>query len=179
MPTPKRLYLVLLATFALANLILVVTAADLRTWHNTLEARYTRAHSLGDDYEFHPGDGWQTVNASSLHSQYPRDWSEDPEDHYNGVSSNPHTLESRANKKSHKAKSKKSTSAKKPAAKEKVQAKKLTGTSGVMSVGKVVDSLKAIGKPEPVVITWSVHLFSLLQNSLQRPFILGIPVTIS
>lgn len=104
MPSPKCLYLVILATFALANLVLVVTAIDLRALHKSLEARYSQAHSLDDGYEFDPRDGWQTVNASSLYSRYTRDLLEDEDHHRNASFSQ--TLERRRNKKIHKPQAK-------------------------------------------------------------------------
>lgn len=36
------------------------------------ESKYTTAHSLGDEYNFDPRDGWQTVNVTNLDYKYKR-----------------------------------------------------------------------------------------------------------
>lgn len=36
------------------------------------ESRYSRAHSLGDNYLFDPRDGWQSVNVTNLAYKYRR-----------------------------------------------------------------------------------------------------------
>ena len=36
-------------------------------------SKYTKAHSLGDNYVFDPRDGWQTTNATDLNYKYRRD----------------------------------------------------------------------------------------------------------
>lgn len=147
MPTPKCLYLIL-ATLALANLILDVTATDLRAWNKSLEARYTKAHSLGDHYEFNSKDGWQTVNASSMHSRHPRSLSDGNGYSYSSNSTITHTLIRRSGKQAHNNKvaqvAKTSTTNKAKAVVAKSQSK----------LKAIMNGLKGVGKSELVKITW-------------------------
>lgn len=34
------------------------------------QSKYSRAHSLGENYKFHPRDGWQSTNATDLGYKY-------------------------------------------------------------------------------------------------------------
>ncbi|KAI0352856.1 hypothetical protein OH77DRAFT_1427970 [Trametes cingulata] len=142
-----------------------VLAADIDAARMSLERRYTTPHSLGENYIFDPRDGWQTVNTTNLLYKYSSladsdsdlDDDDEPDD---SDTSGDTLLEPRAKKSSSKAKKKaaKKTSKKtvsKAAAKS--TSKKLTSAAGgVLSGGlsKVVSSIKGIGKPEPVTITW-------------------------
>lgn len=36
------------------------------------ESKYSRAYSLGDDYDFDPREGWQSINATDLNYKYRR-----------------------------------------------------------------------------------------------------------
>ncbi|KAI0375738.1 hypothetical protein BV20DRAFT_1110140 [Pilatotrama ljubarskyi] len=138
-----------------------VLAADIDAARMALERRYTTPHSLGDDYTFDPRDGWQTVNTTNLLYKYSLAHSgSDLDDDDDSGSAKDNTLEARAKKSKSKAKKKpakktsKKTTSKTPS---KSTSKKLTSTAGgVLSGGlsKVVNSIKGIGKPEPVTITW-------------------------
>ncbi|KAK7695478.1 hypothetical protein QCA50_000114 [Cerrena zonata] len=171
-PTYRRntLALVLAAFFLLSNLVLGTSALDLRSFHDSLEARYTRAHSLGDNYQFDPRDGWQTVNASNLQYKYDdqggdeldgrdedeelaEDTEETEEPYYNS------TLAVRADKKkaTNPKKPAKSSKASKVSSKSKAKAKpksKSAASSVTSNLGSIINSFKAVGKPEPVTITW-------------------------
>lgn len=39
----------------------------------SVTSRYHKAHSLGDNYEFDPRDGWQVANVTNLQYKYRRD----------------------------------------------------------------------------------------------------------
>ncbi|KAH9482936.1 hypothetical protein JR316_0005036 [Psilocybe cubensis] len=88
------------------------------------ESRYSRAHSLGDNYSFDPRDGWQSVNVTNLEYKYRRNTS-------NGD-------------RSHSISDKKSTA----------HPKSGLGTTISNVVKGVFQGLKGFGKPEPVTITW-------------------------
>ncbi|KAH8106122.1 hypothetical protein BXZ70DRAFT_1004403 [Cristinia sonorae] len=60
------------AFFVSVYMLVTVTASDLRAM-DTLESRYARAHSLGNNYHFSTRDGWQTVNITNLQYKYRRD----------------------------------------------------------------------------------------------------------
>lgn len=190
MPTSRFLPVVLLlfmATLGLAPTLSV--ASDLRSYHNSLQARYAHAHSLGNSYQFDSRDGWETVNVTDMQYKYARDEDEDEleeddldefEDEDNDDEhEHLNALEKRASKKSStkavraaktasKSKSKakpkpkpksksssKSKSTAKSSAKSKAASSKSSASSGVTSsLQKVVDSIKGIGKAEPVAITW-------------------------
>ncbi|OSD04342.1 hypothetical protein PYCCODRAFT_148891 [Trametes coccinea BRFM310] len=137
-----------------------------------LERKYTTPHSLGEGYVFSARDGWETVNMTDLVYKYSRanldsdlDDDGDGDDDYSG-GFGLSTLEPRAKKakKSQSKASKKTTkkavknaSAKVTSKAAKATTRKLTSSAGgVLSGGlsKVVNSIKGIGKPEPVTITW-------------------------
>ncbi|TFK94702.1 hypothetical protein K466DRAFT_593356 [Polyporus arcularius HHB13444] len=133
-----------------------VSAAHVDAERMALERRYTRAHSLGDNYVFDPRDGWETVNTTNLAYKYNHarsdalsgsdahnDYLDDTVDSDYGSS----TLVARA-KKTSKSKSK-----------SKSKAPKSSGGSTASNLlkgglNKVMDSFKAFGKKEPVIITW-------------------------
>lgn len=178
--SPLKLFsatlLVLVTTLVLVPSL--ATAADLRPYHSLLEARYARAHSLGDNYQFNTQDGWMAVNISNLAYKYKRDDSSSLDDLEDGdpsdVEDEPGELVKRASKKSKshakskthsssKAKPKaKSTSKAKPKSKPKTTTNvKSTSDSdsksaikSLSSLQKIVDSIKGIGKAESVAITW-------------------------
>ncbi len=155
----KIVSLLLLLVFSLGLAPTLVTAADLRAYHNSLEARYTRAHSLGKNYQFDSRDGWQTVNASNLQYKYsrePEDESDlegldDPDDSSAG-------LTKRDNKTKATSKSKSTTKAKsssKGKSKSKKTSSKTKATGSLSSsLKKIIDTIKGKGKAEPVTITW-------------------------
>lgn len=97
------------------------------------ELKYSRSHSLGDDYEFNIRDGWETVNISDLAYKYE---SSSP--------SYPLDMSSEIVNAGQIAKRGTSSSLKK------------IGDSVKGAVKDIFKGLKAIGSPEPVTITWSV-----------------------
>lgn len=188
-----------MATLSLAPTLTV--ASDLRAYHNSLEARYSRAHSLGDNYQFDPRDGWQTVNASNLAYKYGDDddggGSDDDDDnddgldyddelddsdedehtHLNAFEKRAKSATSKSKPRSTKNKSKAKSKAKAKSPKSKAKAKspskakskasnkstsKAKGTGFSASLQKVIDTIKGIGKPEPVAITWYVDVVTVL-----------------
>lgn len=140
-----------------------VSALDLRSMQNSLEARYARAHSLGDNYQFNARDGWQTVNVTDLQYKYSRDY-DDPDDPDDEDEEDTSVLDKRATKKKAKSSSKSKSKSKSKSTKSKSKSKsssskkKSSATSKVSKVAssfkKVIDTLKGIGKAEPVTITW-------------------------
>jgi hypothetical protein len=153
------LRLVSLTIFVLATALVLLSpgvhALDPRAMHDSLVARYTTAHSLGDNYQFNPRDGWQSVNASNLQYKYSRDYSNPDDDDGSNV------LAARDSKTQSKSKSKSSSKSKsksKPKPKSSTKAKSSSASSKVSkvtsSVKKIVDSLKGVGETEPVTITW-------------------------
>lgn len=188
-----------MATLSLAPTLTV--ASDLRAYHNSLEARYSRAHSLGDNYQFDPRDGWQTVNASNLAYKYGDDddggGSDDDDDDDDGLDHDDELDDSdedehthlnafekraksatskskpRSTKNKSKAKSPKSKAKAKSPSKTKSKASnkstsKATGTGFSASLQKVIDTIKGIGKPEPVAITWYVDVVTVLASLLLK-----------
>jgi hypothetical protein len=143
------------------------TAADLRSYHNSLEARYSRAHSLGDTYQFDPRDGWQSVNISNLAYKYRR---QDPiilgEEAGNEAgelakrSSKKSKSKSHSKSKTHSGSKPKATPQSKSKSKNKAKSSKSTESTtqsvskSVSSLGKIIDSIKGVGNSEPVTITW-------------------------
>jgi len=143
---------ILLST--LACLVLRTEGLDLRNYRNSLEARYSTAHSLGDSYVFDSRDGWETVNTTNLAYKYARSDLDDPDD--TGLEDDygdPH-LQSRATKKSSpKPKSAKKKTSSKTASKPKAQSKSAT-SSVTDKLKSALAGLKGVGKSEPVTITW-------------------------
>ncbi|EKM59367.1 uncharacterized protein PHACADRAFT_169913 [Phanerochaete carnosa HHB-10118-sp] len=125
--------------------------------YSSLEARYARAHSLGDSYQFDPRDGWQTVNATNLQYKYSRDYGDpnnEREDDWEDDATGSDALGRRASKKS-KSKSK-STNNSKSSSKSKSKSvnPKSAASKVTSSIKKIVDTMKGTGKSEPVTITW-------------------------
>lgn len=164
-------------------------AADLRAYHDSLQARYARAHSLGDNYQFEARDGWQSVNITNLQYKYRRDDAFDLEDtdgndadgdRDGDIANKSNTLYKRDSKKSSASKKAKTSHAKaKSSSKSKTKAssKAKTGskakadskstskakdvsntatsaTKGLSHLQSVVETIKGVGKAEPVMITW-------------------------
>ena len=142
--------------FSLLGCLGLTSARDIDASRMALERRYTTPHSLGDNYTFDPRDGWQTVNTSNLLYKYSnRDDHEDDVaqaeqhnfySHGSGSKLVPRGHSSLAPRSSKKA-AKKSTNPPKKA--NKSAAGLITG-----SISKIIDTIKGIGKPEPVTITW-------------------------
>ncbi|KAJ8483314.1 hypothetical protein ONZ51_g4778 [Trametes cubensis] len=132
-----------------------VTAAEIGASRMALERKYGTPHSLGKDYVFDPRDGWETVNTTNLLYKYSTPAHSDLEpddDSYDSSASS--SLQPRAKKSTTKKTSSK-TAAKKTSVKS--TSKKLASSAGsVLSGGltKIISSIKGIGKPEPVTITW-------------------------
>lgn len=101
------------------------------------ELRYSRAHSLGDDYTFNVQDGWQTVNISDLMYKY-----EPPVTQTSYALDLGTALDSRNDKRG--------------LAKRSL---KKVGDAVKGAVKDIFKGLKAIGQAESVTITWCVlHL---------------------
>ncbi|KAJ7699977.1 hypothetical protein B0H17DRAFT_1048014 [Mycena rosella] len=122
-----------LALSALCILSLAVTTSTTSISHSTTssparaiaKSKYTRSHSFGDSYTFDPRDGWQTFNASNLQYKYRRD---SPKDDKKDVP-------------------KKTTLA-------KLALPFKQAFSIAQSLGTVLNGLKGMGKPQPVIATW-------------------------
>ncbi|KAI0693787.1 hypothetical protein BC835DRAFT_1352026 [Cytidiella melzeri] len=152
--------LVLVSLLVLAPSL--ATAADLRSQHQMLEARYAHAHSLGDHYQFDPRDGWQTVNVSNLAYKYRRDnpfelegaqAAKEPEELAKRA---PTKSKAHAKPKIHSTSKSKSKTKTKSTNNAKASSKPNTKgvTNSVSSLSKIIDSIKGVGSSEPVTITW-------------------------
>ncbi|TFK55784.1 hypothetical protein OE88DRAFT_659236 [Heliocybe sulcata] len=151
---PSGLAMTVLATSWLP----LFTGASVLEPRSLAYTRYTTAHSLGENYIFDTREGWQTINVTDLQYKYAR--SESPP-HGNGTLVDSSGLEKRASKKkSSKTKSKAATKQKASSAKSKFKslvtskANLLGGASVTHALDSVWNSLKGIGKAEPVTITW-------------------------
>ena len=113
------------------------------TVHAVSKSKYSRAHSLGDSYQFEPRDGWQNVNVTNLQYKYPRF---NPSDS-NQQGSSP--FEKRGKQKGTQSKKKDPTN--------KGEGGDALGGTLKHILGDVWNGLKALGQPEPVTITWYVH----------------------
>ncbi|KAI0650647.1 hypothetical protein C8Q79DRAFT_998444 [Trametes meyenii] len=155
-----RLAATLLLAASLVPSLPGVSAAEIDASRMALERKYTTPHSLGKNYVFDPRDGWQTVNTTNLLYKYSGSHLDDDD---LGSSGDSH-LEARDKKPHHfnpkktVKKAAKKTSKKTPAKAVKAASKKLatSATGSVFSGGlnKVIQSIKGIGEPEPVTITW-------------------------
>ncbi|KAI0750904.1 hypothetical protein C8Q80DRAFT_1268213 [Daedaleopsis nitida] len=143
---------------SLAGCLSGASAREIDAGRMALERRYTTPHSLGDNYVFDPRDGWQTVNTTNLDYKYTppakvdsgsdSDSDADDVEHaysQDASSTQNHTLLPRAKKTSH-SKPKKAS--------EKKVGKTKSATDVLKGLGKIANSIKGIGKPEPVTITW-------------------------
>ncbi|KAI0638282.1 hypothetical protein C8Q77DRAFT_1090338 [Trametes polyzona] len=159
-----------LATSMLPSFTLV-SAAEIDASRMALERRYTTPHSLGANYVFDPRDGWETVNTTNLLYKYSsRSDADDDDDDVDDLDdteesgalvSRSKTFNPKITKKATKKKAKKTTkkAVKKPLKKAAVKptSKKLASSAtGVLTGGlnKIIETLKGIGQPEPVTITW-------------------------
>ncbi|KAF6762714.1 Non-catalytic module family EXPN protein [Ephemerocybe angulata] len=92
-------------------------------------SRYHKAHSLGDDYQFDPRDGWQVANVTNLQYKYRRDQN----------SASPFAAHRRATR----------SKASKAGRPDK------EGIGGALKgLVTALKGLVGIGKPERVTITW-------------------------
>ena len=133
----------------LASFILspgLVLAAQLSSARAVFESKYTKAHSLDNDYSFHPRDGWQSINVTNLQYKYRRE--EEPKLDLNGdLRGNSPSLENRSKRKKVHA------------------APHRSGGLGKVVAGVVTniwEGLKGMGKSEPVTITWYFSHFVLV-----------------
>ncbi|KAF8076283.1 Non-catalytic module family EXPN protein [Lyophyllum atratum] len=115
-----------LAIFFLGPIPALSAANTASTARAISQSKYSRAHSLGDDYKFDARDGWETINATDLQYKYRRD-----EQSLNDNSTDNQQLERRV-----------------PGG--DLGLGKTIG--GVIS--NVWKGMKAIGNPETVTITW-------------------------
>ncbi|KZP12130.1 hypothetical protein FIBSPDRAFT_870621 [Athelia psychrophila] len=130
------LSLVTLVALAVSPFIVSSTSAQVvapGTVHAGSKSRYSRAHSLGETYQFHERDGWQSVNITDMDYKYNKPAGT--------------VLEKRGAKKG---------KSKKHSTKPPHGSSGDTGLGGAIShiLGDVWNGLKAIGEPEPVIITW-------------------------
>jgi len=141
----------------LASSLSGVTAADISTFQSNLEKRYSTAHSLADNYRFDPRDGWQTINVTNLQYKYSRSAAElGTEEATSQDIHRKHGRRSTKKSKSQKTntKTKTKTSAKSSAASTSSNSVSNAASGLLGSVKSVMDTIKAIGSPEPVTITW-------------------------
>ncbi len=114
-------------------------AAVLHTRYNARDL-YARAHSLGDNYQFDPRDGWYTVNVTNAKHNYRRQVEDTP---------SVETRESRKHPSSKKAQSKPKSPPKSKSKKKTANGSRLTSVSAAIN-----KALTAIGKTIGVTITW-------------------------
>lgn len=151
---------VVLVSVGLVPLMTTTRAADISAFQSSLERRYTTPHSLGNSYQFDPRDGWESVNITNLQYKYSPSQIDDNEEELDGPVV-PHAHQRRSSKKTSKKTAKKTTkkTTKQTGTKNASKAAKTTsaskGVSGLVgSVKSIVDTMKAVGDPEPVTITW-------------------------
>lgn len=136
----KAYHVGFLASFILnPSLVLVAQSSSARA---VSESKYTKAHSLDNNYSFDPREGWQSINVTNLQYKYRR---EEPDLDLTGdLRGNSPSLENRSKKKKVHA------------------AHHRTSGLGQVIAGVVADiwkGLKGLGKPEPVTITWYFSYF--------------------
>ena len=102
------------------------------TVHAISKSKYTRAHSLGDNYQFDEREGWEKVDVTDLQYKYPRDNISDPQPQNSPFKRVKHTgLKGGGANNSG------------------------LGLGALKHViGQAWSGLKAMGSPEPVIITW-------------------------
>ncbi|KAH9846941.1 hypothetical protein C2E23DRAFT_850591 [Lenzites betulinus] len=159
-----RLAAAFLLAASLLHPLAGVSAAEIDANRMALERRYTTPHSLGDNYVFDPRDGWQTVNTTNMDYKYSSladsdsDLDDDPEDsdESDGSVLVPRAKKATGNHKANKKSVKKAVKKTPAKAVAKPTSKKISSAAGVLSGGlsKVIQTIKGVGKPEPVIITW-------------------------
>ena len=132
----KAYHVSILASFILSPSF--VLAAQSSSARAVFESKYTKAHSLGNNYSFDSRDGWQSINVTNLQYKYRRE--EGPDlDLTSDLRGNSPSLENRSKKK------------------KAHTAPHSTGGLGKAIagvVGNIWKGLKGLGNPEPVIITW-------------------------
>lgn len=94
---------------------------------------YHRAHSLADNYQFDPRDGWEVVNITNLDYKYRRDLAQG---------------QNIRSKKLHSVKGSR---------------KNGVAGALTKFIDKALKGLTGIGKPQPVTITWYTSILLLLR----------------
>ncbi|KAL1668080.1 Non-catalytic module family EXPN protein [Schizophyllum commune] len=117
-----------------------------------LESRYTRPHSLGDNYVFDPRDGWETVNVTDMQYKYRRDlpMEDSPLAGLPLLAGN----DSSALDTMDDDYSASSLSKRKLSVDHLKNVGKGVGKGVSAAVAKVIKTIQGIGKPEAVTITW-------------------------
>lgn len=117
-----------------------------------LESRYTRPHSLGDNYVFDPRDGWETVNVTDMQYKYRRDlpMEDSPLADLPLLAGN----DSSALDTMDDDYSASSLSKRKLSVDHLKNVGKGVGKGVSAAVAKVIKTIQGIGKPEAVTITW-------------------------
>jgi hypothetical protein len=136
-----RLFLLIVPALSATS----IATASKGTLHAVSRSMYSRAHSLGDSYKFNPRDGWQHVNVTNLQYKYTPSYSPNLDQQSN-------SLEKRESSKSRNNQTKKQKHSGKGAS---------IGGSIKHILGSVWNGLKAIGQPEPVIITWCIPTTTL------------------
>ncbi|CCM04815.1 uncharacterized protein FIBRA_07008 [Fibroporia radiculosa] len=163
MPCFTILYTVFLSTILVSLYVSRAAAADISAFKTGLEKRYSTAHSLGDNYQFNSGDGWQAINVTNLQYKYSRSTSDLSvmATHLDG----PHHHRKRSSKSSGPKKSSKSSKQSSPK-KSDIKMYSTSANSTAKSITKgllgsvkgsikdIVSTIKGVGSPEPVTITW-------------------------
>jgi hypothetical protein len=137
----KAYHVAFLTSFILSPSL--VFAAQSSSARAVFESKYTRAHSLDNNYSFDPRDGWQNISVTNLRYKYRRQ--EEPDLEPAGDLRSNSRLENRSKKKANNAPNNK-------------------GGLGRVIAGVVAGvwaGLKGLGKPEPVTITWYFSYFVL------------------
>jgi hypothetical protein len=146
----KVYHAVFLASLLSPSLVFAAQSSSVRA---VSESKYSKAHSLDDNYSFDPRDGWQSMNVTNLQYKYRRQEELDLGDPMNDYP----RLENRAKKNGQ-------------------SIHHNTGGLGQVIggvVASILKGLKGVGKSEPVKITWYfrilyrcrlvLHLISFLQ----------------
>lgn len=134
---PKRLIMPILLGVLSIFPFCVLAATNPVTSNAISRSKYTRAHSLGDNYNFDARDGWKTVNVTNLEYKYRR----------NAGFANS-SLEIEHKKRDNDDEKDEKDERKKPS-KPKLGLGNLGGV-----IANVWAGLKGIGKPETATITW-------------------------
>jgi hypothetical protein len=137
----------------------LATAVDLSGMQDDSRLRYTRAHSLGDDYAFDARDGWTTLNVTDMQYKYSRSLASYNTDHgYHRLLEDDFIPYKRTSRKDKSVKKKKSKSKSKSNNANAGHHADLLNIDDSMK--NPLDSLSsvfhAVGAAEPVTITWCV-----------------------
>jgi hypothetical protein len=124
------------AAFIISPCFTTAATPNHGTVHAVTRSHYSKAHSLGDTYEFDPRDGWQGANVTNLQYKYRRE--------LNDVNVSEGSLEKRGKKKGKGKPGKKGD--------------KNSDISGSIkhALNGVWNGLKGIGKSQEATITWCV-----------------------